>query len=770
MRAWLDLHQGQTIGLLVLGIVATACGPAETEVGQTGEAAFGLVRRDFETIAPRVVIATTPFIVAGQRFVIDPGERSMAGRLRVELPARAEDAITMSTDDGFAITVREVDAVGRGRVDRGVVTYPRADGTSMWLGADDGAEEWLYLPQGTTSGRIATYRVTGATLRQHVTAVDLYDEGGRARATVSAPGAWGADGEDVPVWVEAEGDTVVLRTERGVAGPLLVDPSWVSVGSMGTARRWHAAALLPSGNVLVAGGEQQLGSILLKSAEVYDHATKTWSPTAPMSVKRSQHCSVVLPDGRIFVGCTGVPQADIYDEETATWTLTANMQLSPTAGKAVILLDDRLLMTGGALAQAYDPVADAWDTLAPPLSNRNSHAIKLLPDGRVLIAGGQSQQSGNKSAEVYDPALDAWSAAGSMAKARGYIAPLVQLQDGRLLVAGGYQSGSFPDAELFDPTTNQWTGTSPMTEDRYVHRTTILDDGTALVVGGFSGGAGVGYASTEIFSPMTETWASGPSMIEARASPTLTVLIGGQLLVAGGDDGGGTSLKSTEYLGSTPGNSCVDDSDCMSSACSGGICCATECPDLPCGSCAEASGAPEDGTCVLFQGIACDDGAACTTQDACGDVGCVGQTVQCPPPEECESKNACAPETGLCTPKPKSDGTPCSIGACADGECAAQTTVSSGASAGGSGGGGSGGGSSGGSTVSVGGSGVSASASSTIASSGGDGNVAGGGPACGCRVEDTQEKAPPTALLLVALLAGMHRRAKRPHCMKASSC
>src|SRR6266481_4982544 len=45
-----------------------------------------------------------------------------------------------------------------------------------------------------------------------------------------------------------------LVVAKGLSYPVLIDPSWVPIGSLVTARSRHTATLLPNGNVLVAGG------------------------------------------------------------------------------------------------------------------------------------------------------------------------------------------------------------------------------------------------------------------------------------------------------------------------------------------------------------------------------------------------------------------------------------------------------------------------------------------------------------------------------------
>ena len=57
--------------------------------------------------------------------------------------------------------------------------------------------------------------------------------------------------------------------------------TWIEVGSLGTGRIEHTSTLLPDGKVLVAGGINT--DTILASAELYDPATGTWSPTGSMT-------------------------------------------------------------------------------------------------------------------------------------------------------------------------------------------------------------------------------------------------------------------------------------------------------------------------------------------------------------------------------------------------------------------------------------------------------------------------------------------------------
>jgi Kelch motif len=76
--------------------------------------------------------------------------------------------------------------------------------------------------------------------------------------------------------------------------------TFTNTGSMITGRYWGAAALLPNGEVLVAGGYNS-SSTYLSSAELYNPATGTWTATAPMNYARNNFTATLLPNGEVLV-------------------------------------------------------------------------------------------------------------------------------------------------------------------------------------------------------------------------------------------------------------------------------------------------------------------------------------------------------------------------------------------------------------------------------------------------------------------------------------
>src|SRR5437660_3646931 len=83
-------------------------------------------------------------------------------------------------------------------------------------------------------------------------------------------------------------------------------------------------------------------------------------------------------------------------------------------------------------------------------TKRDYHTATLLPNGKVLVAGGRNNGVLLASAELYDPASGTWSATGSLSAGR-YHHTATLLPNGKVLVAGGFAYGGYSaSAELYD--------------------------------------------------------------------------------------------------------------------------------------------------------------------------------------------------------------------------------------------------------------------------------------------------------------------------------
>src|SRR5258706_16411522 len=180
---------------------------------------------------------------------------------------------------------------------------------------------------------------------------------------------------------------------------------------------------------------------------------------------------------------------------------------------------------------------------------RRSPAGVLLPDGRVLVAGGAgaSPFPSLASAEVYDPATGAWTLTGSMHDPRMWAFDdmsaanfMTLLPDGRVLAAGGLnrcnKSGCdiafLQSAEIYDPASGLWTATGSLAAGRWRHQMMLLSDGRVLVAGGRQSSAVLG--SAEIYDPATGVFNPAGTLVTARQDFTATLLRNGPMLLAAG--------------------------------------------------------------------------------------------------------------------------------------------------------------------------------------------------------------------------------------------
>jgi N-acetylneuraminic acid mutarotase len=233
-----------------------------------------------------------------------------------------------------------------------------------------------------------------------------------------------------------------------------------------------------------------------------------------------------------------------------TWEAVGSLGSERANHSATLLPDGRVLVAGGdgpsgalSSAELYDPLSGTWSPTGSLNTARYAHTATLLPDGRVLVAGGDTSSGTLSSAELYDPVSGTWSYTGSLNEGRKTHSATL-LADGRVLAAGGDASGGALDsAELYDPASGTWSSTGSLNEGRFYHTATLLADGKVLVVGGSDG---VQLTSAELYDPDDGTWSFTGSLGEGRQGHQAMRLPDGQVLAAGGWNSASKHLASAE--------------------------------------------------------------------------------------------------------------------------------------------------------------------------------------------------------------------------------
>ncbi|HKW45101.1 MAG TPA: kelch repeat-containing protein, partial [Candidatus Eremiobacteraceae bacterium] len=416
---------------------------------------------------------------------------------------------------------------------------------------------------------------------------------------------------------------VLVAGGAGSARAEIYDPAdgaWTLVGAMSLARFGSTATLLQTGQVLVTGGYSFSATSPTATADLFNPSTGKWTQAPSMSVARENHSAALLQNGDVLV-CGGDIDtlqgsdggAELYHPATNSWALVGRMMTSRAFNSETLLADGSVLVAGGAygnfsgvnamaMAERYDPLSGRFfqtgdmkvaPSFVPTIGGRQLHSATLLPDGRVLAAGGSGYVNDFNhfaifgTSETYNPATGAWSLNANLNVARDQDAAVVLL-DGRTLVAGGV-AGNFratATAEIFTPSSSlvgssggaayysrpvlkrstrfaryfpSWrqvdqparsrfvasasrntfgrkTGSWRLTGSLNVARSgvpmTLLQNGKVLIEGGDV--FGTGGVTAELFDPATGKWTMTGSMHVARFLQSAQLLQDGRVLVVGG--------------------------------------------------------------------------------------------------------------------------------------------------------------------------------------------------------------------------------------------
>lgn len=320
---------------------------------------------------------------------IDWGMRMRAGRLKVELATVVFVVAAAATPLAVASAPGTFSPTGSMATPRQApFAATMADGRVLVGGGFDGSyvtSAEIYSPA------TGTFTPTGSL--------------GRARAYAAAAplpdGRVLIAGGYNPTDTRLDTATVFKPTLNGGVG----DFSSAGIGTMSTSREGPIAAPLPDGRVLVAGGRSN-GNVTQRSAEIFDPATNAFTPVlggGQMVVGRENAAAATLPDGRVLIAggtdttTEATATAEVFDPATDKFTAVRSMSTPRNGPGAAALPDGRVLVAGGQdtsfaqlrTAEIFDPATNTFSSagVGTMAVERQFPAMAPLPDGRALVAG-----------------------------------------------------------------------------------------------------------------------------------------------------------------------------------------------------------------------------------------------------------------------------------------------------------------------------------------------------------------------------------------------
>jgi Kelch motif/Galactose oxidase, central domain len=299
--------------------------------------------------------------------------------------------------------------------------------------------------------------------------------------------------------------------------------TWTTTGSLNAPRQSAGAVTMFDGRVLVAGGKTTSNTIVA-TAEVYDPTTGTWATSGSMSKARNGMTVTLLYGGKVLVaGGTDIGSpvdplktAELYDPSTGTFSATGSMATGRAFATATLLPTGKVLVAGGVIssngtlgksAELYDPTTGTWSSGGSMAAARDHQMSALLFDGRDLVIGGQgSLGKPLATAELYTPGSNSWSSGGTFSGGRTAAATEV-LYSGKVLLGGGFGGNGntvLSSANVYTPNggAGTWAAITAMPAPRGHPMDVRLNTGKALVAGGWAdNGSSISLQSALLYAP-----------------------------------------------------------------------------------------------------------------------------------------------------------------------------------------------------------------------------------------------------------------------------
>lgn len=365
-----------------------------------------------------------------------------------------------------------------------------------------------------------------------------------------------------------------------LSGPTATLAQWTFTGSFAATTQWHQAIQVKTGEVVAIGGQQFDG--INCEPQIYLPSLGSWHYGACFTGDDeglSEFTATLLQNGQILVagGFEDDGNSEIYDTTYSQrpgenylfwdWIETGSLNVPRYRHTATLLNNGLVLAVGGqgyadwySSTELFSLSTGTWTYTGSMNVARFYHTASLLQNGGVLVAGGIGPNSSGStsylsSAEIYisiNTTYGTWSYTGGINEAR-YLHTSTLLENGQVIIVGGIGSnGALASAELFDPSLGAWSVTGSLTTSRQQHTATLMPDGKVLVAGGDQLSVEVLSAylrSCEIYDPLIGSWTNFSSLNNPRYGHATTLLSNGLVMVSGGLD---ATVEIYGLLGPTP--------------------------------------------------------------------------------------------------------------------------------------------------------------------------------------------------------------------------
>lgn len=274
-------------------------------------------------------------------------------------------------------------------------------------------------------------------------------------------------------------------------------------------------------------------------------ASAGWEPRASLPEARGEMKATAL-DGHVYVpgGLYGfgssTDRVDVYDPVADAWSTVAPLPVGLNHHATAATADTLYVVGGnesfgdspGTFGFAYDPETDTWSEIAPLPDGRWGHEAVVIED-QVYVLGGVPRDDDEIDTLRYDPTADEWSRGAPIPTRREHVAAAVV--DGEAIVVAGRWEGSLTDrVDAYDPAADSWSELPSVPTARSGFGATVVD-GRLHAVGGEDPQTIGGWTSAahEVYDPDSNRWSRDAALPLAVHGNTV-VAVDGDVVVVGG--------------------------------------------------------------------------------------------------------------------------------------------------------------------------------------------------------------------------------------------
>ena len=242
--------------------------------------------------------------------------------------------------------------------------------------------------------------------------------------------------------------------------------TWTQTNLPMSAGRWYPSAVtLGNGEIVVVSGADPGGGT--NTPEVWQtNSGGGWrsltNATLGLNLYPYMH---LAPNGKVFVSGTESTTRYLDTSGTGAWTTVATrVGNDRDYGSSVMYDVGKVLIMGGSNpVQSSAEVIDlnqatpAWSAVGSMANARRQMNATILPNGKVLVTGGTNNASNEAAGailatEMWNPVTGNFSTMASAQTPRLYHSTAILLPDGRVVSAGGGRPGTeYKNAEIYSP-------------------------------------------------------------------------------------------------------------------------------------------------------------------------------------------------------------------------------------------------------------------------------------------------------------------------------